>query len=150
MDTEATYTQILQRLDQSPLTGFAFRQEAMKELDKLEGYDWSGIYRLDGDHLILDAYVGAATEHTKIKVGVGVCGTAVATGENQIVSDVRDLDNYLACSLDTRSEAVVLIRNTEGLVIGQIDIDGHKVGRFGTNDEGFLESVAGLIAARWE
>jgi GAF domain-containing protein len=51
---------------------------AMQQLDALETYNWSGIYRLEGDTLVLDAYVGAETDHTHIPVGRGVCGTAVA------------------------------------------------------------------------
>jgi GAF domain-containing protein len=121
----------------------------MALLDRLEGFDWSGVYRLEGQELVLDEYVGAPTEHTRIPVGVGVCGTAVARGEDQVVADVRDLENYLACSLETRSEAVVLIRR-DGKVLGQIDIDGHQVGRFGEAETGLLRELADLIAARWD
>mgnify|MGYP001821992872 CR=1 FL=1 len=120
----------------------------MQELDKIEGYHWSGIYRLEGEELILDAYVGAATDHTRIPVGRGVCGTAVAENQNQVISDVRDLDNYLSCSIDTRSEIVVLIRDGEE-ILGQIDIDGHTVGRFDVEEERFLESLADKLAQRW-
>ena len=132
----------------SGLSGPALRRLAMQELAGLPGWDWCGIYRLEGDVLVLDAYVGAATDHVRIPVGVGVCGTAVATDANQVVADVRELDNYLACSLSTRSEIVVLIRNGDA-VLGQIDIDGHAVGAFGSDDERFLESLAALVAARW-
>src|SRR5262249_21238490 len=78
--------------------------------ESLPHYRWVGVYWLDGDSLILGPYVGAPTEHSRIPVGRGVCGTAVAEGKNQIVADVRVLSNYLACSLETRSEIVVLIR----------------------------------------
>lgn len=129
--------------------GFQFRLEAMQRLAELPGYDWCGIYRLEGDTLVLDAYVGAETDHDRIPVGRGVCGTAIAEGRNQVVEDVRQLENYLACSLETRSEIVVLIRR-DGKVIGQIDIDGHEVGRFGPLDEAMLEELAAAIAERWE
>ena len=65
-------------------------------------YNWVGIYWLKGDTLILGPYVGAPTEHGRIPVGQGVCGTAVAQGKNQIVRDVQEVANYLACSLKTR------------------------------------------------
>ncbi len=121
----------------------------MQMLDSLPTYNWSGIYRLEGDTLVLDAYVGAATDHTEIPVGRGVCGTAVAENENQVIEDVRELDNYLACSLETRSEIVVLIRKGDE-ILGQIDIDGHEVNAFGIEDEKFLTSIAGVLAERWE
>lgn len=120
----------------------------METLSELPGYNWCGVYRLEPEGLVLDEYVGAKTDHVSIPVGLGVCGTAVKEDRNQIVKDVRELDNYLSCSVDTRSEIVVLIRK-EGSVIGQIDIDGHSVGSFDSSDEHFLERLADLIAERW-
>ncbi|RYG22831.1 GAF domain-containing protein [bacterium] len=136
-------------LEAAPESGFALRQRAMQSLDALKGYDWSGIYRLEGDTLHLDAYVGAATDHTEIPVGRGVCGTAVAEDANQVIDDVRELSNYLSCSAFTRSEIVVLIRDGEK-ILGQIDIDGHTVGQFDASDEAMLERMAAVLAARWE
>jgi len=104
-------------------------------------YRWVGVYWLEGQMLVLGPYVGAATEHTRIAVGQGVCGTAVAEGKNQLVADVRQRANYLACSTETRSEVVVLIR-CHGQIIGQIDADGHEVGAFDTSDEQLLVAVA--------
>jgi len=140
---------VLHGLEKSSNRGPAFRREAMEALDALPGYDWSGIYRLEADSLLLDEYVGAETDHTHIAIGVGVCGTAVKEDRNVLVEDVRQLSNYLACSLQTRSEIVVLIRRGEH-VLGQIDIDGHEVGAFDASDEAFLENLGNLIAARWE
>ena len=111
------------------------------------GWDWVGVYVLRGGVLELGPFVGEPTEHTRIEVGVGVCGTAVATGANQLVDDVDALDNYLACSVGTRSELVVLIRH-EGEVVGQFDVDSDEPGRFGAGDERFLERLAEVVAAR--
>lgn len=142
------YQALLERIRQSSLAGSQLRRFAMTQLSELPTYDWSGIYRLEGDTLVLDAYVGADTDHTRIAVGVGVCGTAVAENRNQVIDDVRNLDNYLACSLQTRSEIVVLIRRGE-TVLGQIDIDGHQVGAFGPDDEAMLEAMGAILAERW-
>ncbi|MBV6458105.1 MAG: Free methionine-R-sulfoxide reductase [Fimbriimonadaceae bacterium] len=120
----------------------------MERLDALPDYDWSGIYRLEGNDLLLDAFVGADTDHVRIPVGVGVCGTAVAQDANQLIEDVRELANYLACSVSTRSEIVVLIRKN-GEILGQIDIDSHRVGAFDDSDESLLEQLAELLAQRW-
>lgn len=139
----------IEELEQSGLSGRDLRQKAMEQLSYLPGYDWSGIYRLEGETLVLDAYVGAETDHTHIPVGRGVCGTAVAENRNQVIEDVRNLENYLACSTQTRSEIVVLIRNGDK-VLGQIDIDGHEVGRFTVEDEQMLEALATLLAQKWD
>ncbi len=144
----ADYQAVLDSVAASSLTGFELRRHAMAELDKLAGFDWSGIYRLEGDMLVLDAYVGAATDHDRIPVGRGVCGTAVAENRSQVISDVRELDNYLSCSAFTRSEIVVLIRDGE-TILGQIDIDGHDVGRFGEEEEEFLSRLALVLSRLW-
>jgi GAF domain-containing protein len=65
---------------------------------------------LHGDALELEAHAGRETEHTRIAVGHGVCGTAVSTGNDQNIGDVRAITNYIACNTFTRSELVVLIR----------------------------------------
>lgn len=110
-------------------------------------WDWSGIYLLVEDTLVIGPFAGSeeAPEHSRIPVGEGVCGTAVAENENQTVRDVRDLDNYLACSLSTRSELVVLIRHG-GRIVGQFDIDSDQVGAFAAEDEAFLDKLADLAA----
>lgn len=88
-------------------------------------FNWVGIYILKGDTLELGPFVGAPTRHTRIGVGVGVCGAAVERNEDMNVADVSTAENYLACSLETRSELVVLIRDGNGRILGQIDIDSH-------------------------
>lgn len=139
---------IVQLLASSDLSGAALRKRGMELLDELSDYDWSGIYRLEEDTLVLDEYVGAATDHTRIKVGVGVCGTAVAENANQVIADVRELDNYLACSLQTRAEIVVLIKDGDE-ILGQIDIDGHRVRAFDASDETLLARMADIFSERW-
>ena len=109
-------------------------------------YQWVGIYWLHGNVLTLGPYVGPPTEHTRIAVGQGVCGTAVAEGRNQIVPDVRQVANYLACSTTTRAEIVVLLRRG-GEIIGQIDADADQPGAFDQSDEALLTAVAERLAA---
>jgi GAF domain-containing protein len=123
-------------------------QALMQRLhDRLPHYHWVGIYWLEGDTLVLGPYVGPPTEHVRIPVGRGVCGTAVAENTNQIVRDVRERENYLACNLETRSEIVVLLRHPEtGAIIGQIDVDGTEVGAFDESDEAFLDALGRRIA----
>src|SRR5690349_8987990 len=73
-----------------------------------EHYSWVGIYLVEGDTRGLRNDIGEPTEHSRIPIGVGVCGAAVAERASQIIGDVTKRDNYLACSLETRSEIVVL------------------------------------------
>lgn len=112
-------------------------------------FNWVGIYVLKGQVLELGPYIGAKTDHTRIKVGQGVCGTAVAEDKDQNVPDVRARDNYLSCSLETRSELVVLVRDKKGKVVGQIDIDSHVVAAFGPDEETAVRKVADELGALW-
>jgi len=111
-------------------------------------YNWVGIYLIENDMLVLHNYLGKPTEHTHIPIGRGVCGVAVAEGVNQIVGDVTSLDNYLACSIETRAEIVVLIRR-ERQIFGQIDIDSDLENAFTEEDETLLNRVADLCARRF-
>ena len=89
------------------------------------------------------------SEHTRIPVGRGVCGTAVAEDKDQNVADVRALENYLACSLETRSELVVLVKNAKGKILGQIDIDSHTPDAFGPTEEELVRKVANELGELW-
>jgi GAF domain-containing protein len=139
---------ILSRVKSSPYSGARLRRFAMELLKELPHYDWCGIYRLEGDHLVLDEFVGDPTEHTVIPVGRGVCGTAVAENRNQIIPDVRNVENYLSCDVRTRSEIVVLIRSGNK-ILGQIDVDSHTVQAFSETDERGLEELSQILAERW-
>lgn len=114
--------------------------------DRFPHYDWVGIYWVAGSDLVLGPWKGpAATQHTRIPIGTGVCGAAAASGRTEIVADVSRDARYLACFPSTKSEIVVPIR-LDDRVIGEIDIDAREVGAFGPADQRFLEAVAGLLA----
>ena len=115
--------------------------------DANPSWEWVGVYLLAGDTLFVGPHAGEYPEHSRIAVGEGVCGTAVAEGLNQIAEDVRKCGNYLACSLSTRSEIVVLIRH-EDRVVGEFDVDSDEEAAFSPMDEALLEEVADLVALR--
>lgn len=102
---------------------------------------WAGIYWLEGSELVLGPFEGPATDHVRIPVGTGVCGTAVAEGRDQLVGDVRQRANYLACSAAVRSEVVVLVR-AGGQVVGQLDLDSERVDGFSDDDLRVLQVLA--------
>ncbi|HEU4700348.1 MAG TPA: GAF domain-containing protein [Gemmatimonadales bacterium] len=102
-------------------------------------------YMLHGDQLELEAHAGRETEHTRIAVGHGVCGTAVATRTDQNVGDVRAIENYIACNLWTKSELVVLIRRGP-LILGQLDIDSDETDPFTSEEEAEVRKVADALA----
>ena len=106
------------------------------------------LYWMDGpDALVLRAFRGRPTEHTRIPVAVGICGKAVREKRTVIVDDVAADPAYLACSFETKSEIVVPIMRGDA-VLGEIDIDGDAARAYGPADQRFLEEVAQLIAVR--
>lgn len=110
-------------------------------------FDWVGVYLLreGGEELWLHNYVGEPTEHAVIKVGEGVCGTAIAERANQNVPDVSQVENYIACSPDVQSELVVLIRAGDD-IFGQIDLDSEEPEAFTDEDEEALQLVGDKLA----
>jgi L-methionine (R)-S-oxide reductase len=122
-------------------------QQAVDVLhDRFDDYSWVGIYLVEGDDLVLGPWKGPeATEHVRIPVGQGICGTAAATGRTEVVDDVNADSRYLACFPSTRSEMVVPIAY-DGRVVGEIDIDSDRPAAFGDDDRAFLERVALLIS----
>lgn len=112
-------------------------------------FHWTGIYELFPDNILrLGPFIGAATDHVFIGVGRGVCGTAVAEKRNINIPDVRACDNYLACSNETRSELVVLIR-TGDTIHAQIDLDSHDPNAFTDAMEAEIQKVADFLASRY-
>jgi len=113
----------------------------------IEYYNWVGFYFANQETktLHLGPYIGAATDHTVIPFGKGICGQVAVSNANFVVPDVTAQDNYIACSLTVKSEIVVpLLVNGEN--IGQIDIDSHVLNPFTEADERFLEFVNEEIA----
>lgn len=120
---------------------------AIDLMSSLPHFNWTGIYWLNNESLeLFDYYKGKKTEHTKIPVGRGVCGTAVAENRDIIVEDVLKLDNYLACSLETRAEIVVLIKDPNNKILGQIDIDSDQINAFDEIDRENMEQLASRLA----
>lgn len=156
VEKEEIYRSILQSIEQKLLrmediTAQKMYMIVVDQLSTISYFNWTGIYLLDKEknELVLDYYVGKPTEHTHIPVGRGVCGSAVVEGIDKIVEDVTKEDNYLACSLETRSEIVVLIENkTE--ILGQIDVDSDEIAAFDKIDQKYLHQVSDLMIEKLE
>jgi len=98
--------------------------------------DWTGVYFFawfvgydESDDLILGPFIGAKTEHTRIPVLSGLCGLAMREERVVNIDDVSSSPEYLACSLETKSELIIPLY-FEGKMVGQLDIDSHSTSAF--------------------
>jgi L-methionine (R)-S-oxide reductase len=126
----------------------AILRESVKQLKAGDvDYNFVGVYLLNPDEQVLwlHNYMGDSTEHARIDVGQGVCGTAVAEKKNQNVGDVSQIENYLACSPRTKAEMVILIRAGDE-IFGQIDMDARSKNAFTSEDQEAVELVADKLA----
>ncbi|MEP7302453.1 MAG: GAF domain-containing protein [Caldimonas sp.] len=126
-------------------TGTEMLTRACRILQQLPGYTGVYLYALEGDTLVLKAFYGRTTEHTRIPSGQGICGASVQTRAPVIVDDVASDPRYLACNLETRSEIVFPIMRGD-VYLAQIDVDSDEPAAFGADDKAFLAEVAKRLA----
>jgi L-methionine (R)-S-oxide reductase len=101
--------------------------------ETLPDVNWVGFYRNIGGELVVGPFQGRPA-CIRIKFGEGVCGVAAETREVQRVEDVHAFPGHIACDSASNSEIVIpLIR--DGELIGVLDIDSPKTGRFTEEDE---------------
>ena len=99
----------------------------------LKNINWAGFYLMQNGMLVLGPFQGK-TACTKIAVGKGVCGTAVATDKVQRVFNVHEFPGHIACDSASCSEIVLPI-HSDGKIIAVLDIDSPVQGRFSAEDE---------------
>lgn len=113
-------------------------------------YAWVGFYLIDKsvNELVLGPFVGEPTEHTRIQFGRGICGQAAERKETFVVQDVSKEYNYLSCSPKVKSEIVVPIFK-DGEVVGELDIDSHRLSPFTADDKKMLEDICKILSAHF-
>ena len=107
------------------------------------GFWWTGFYRVVGEELVLGPFQGPMA-CTRIRKSRGVCGTAWAEEETQVVPDVEKFPGHIACSSASRSEIVVPVWK-EGIVIAVLDIDSAQLATFDETDRRYLEQIVRLL-----
>ena len=110
-----------------------------------EDYFWTGFYVVDpdkADELVVGPYQGSLG-CLRIAFGRGVCGTAAASGQAQIVEDVNAIPNHIACDARSQSEIVVPVRDGAGKLIAVFDVDSERKSAFDALDAQWLERILG-------
>ena len=129
--------------------------QAMAKLlhDRMLRYNWVGFYLLEPGAqppmLVLGAFEGAMTPHTRIPLNQGICGAAASSGQTVVVDDVTKDPRYLACSLETKSEIVVPVF-AHGKIVGELDIDSHFPAAFTPEHQDLVQHCAMLVGKKLE
>jgi GAF domain-containing protein len=109
----------------------------------LSDINWVGFYLMTDGDLLLGPFQGKPA-CIRIPVGKGVCGTAAALNETQLVEDVHKFPGHIACDSASNSEIVVPIR-VNGAIIGVLDIDSPRFSRFDEQDKQGLEEMVEIL-----
>lgn len=143
----ASVNQLEQLLDETDgvMTTLANASAFLNEL--LQDINWVGFYLLEQGELRLGPFQGKVA-CTRITVGKGVCGTAVAQNQTQLVKDVHAFPGHIACDGASNSELVAVLRNVNGEPVGVLDIDSPLIGRFSEEDAQQMERAAEIVARK--
>ncbi len=145
----------LESASSSAKTVEAFMAHVVQILhDRMLKYNWVGFYMIEEivgapPILVLGAFQGAMTPHTRIPLHQGICGAAASSGRTVVVDDVASDPRYLACSIETKSEIVVPVF-VRDKVVGELDIDSHFPAAFGAEDRELVEFAAVLVGKHLE
>lgn len=110
----------------------------------LPDLNWAGWYLMKGGELVVGPFQGRPA-CVRIAVGKGVCGTAVAERASQVVADVHAFPGHIACDPRSRAEIVVPVV-VGGAVVGVLDLDSERPGRFDDADRVGLEALVADLA----
>jgi len=115
----------------------------------IKDINWAGFYLTETnettgkEYLLLGPFQGK-TACIRIPSGRGVCGTALATGEIQLVRDVHEFPGHIACDSASNSEIVLPIRRN-GKVVAVLDIDSPVFNRFDEEDKEGLQKLVEIL-----
>lgn len=108
--------------------------------ERLEGVNWVGFYFRRGEQLVLGPFQGRPA-CVRLPMGQGVCGTAAARRETILVADVHEFPGHIACDTASNAELVVPLLHG-GDVLGVLDLDSPRRGRFGEAERALCEAAA--------
>ena len=112
-------------------------------------YFWTGFYVVDPlkpQELVVGPYQGSLG-CLRIAFGRGVCGTAAALRQTQVVADVHAFPGHIACDSRSRSEIVVPVFDAAGRLIAVLDVDSEQPAAFDDVDRDWLERILNAVFA---
>ncbi|ELF6206343.1 TPA: GAF domain-containing protein [Pseudomonas putida] len=111
--------------------------------NQVDDLNWAGFYLNRNEELVLGPFQGQVA-CVRIPFSRGVCGAAATTRQTQRVEDVHAFPGHIACDSASNSELVIPLVK-EGRLVGVLDLDSPKVGRFSEADQVGLERLAAVF-----
>jgi L-methionine (R)-S-oxide reductase len=113
--------------------------------EALPDLNWAGFYLAKGGELVVGPFQGKPA-CVRIAIGKGVCGAAALQRKTIVVPDVHAFPGHIACDAASRSEIVIPLM-AGGTLIGVLDLDSPRPGRFSEVDRVGLEKLAQVFVA---
>ncbi len=106
------------------------------------------LHKLNGkENLLIVGPFQGLPACVEIKIGNGVCGTAVLKDSVMLVPNVHEFPGHIACDSASNSEIVLPIHNANGDVVAVLDIDSPSFARFDADDQTGLQKIVSAIEA---
>ncbi|MEI7594888.1 MAG: GAF domain-containing protein [Bacteroidota bacterium] len=112
--------------------------------NKMDYFFWCGFYRVETDYLVVENYQGSVACQL-LQNNKGVCWAAVIQNKTIIVPNVETFPNHIACDSRSKSEIVVPLRNSSGIITAVLDVDSKYLNSFDEVDAEYLEMIVELI-----
>lgn len=146
---EKNYQMVIKQLralldgEQNQLANLANASALLNQF--LSDVNWVGfyLYEEETDQLVLGPFQGLPA-CVRIQNGKGVCGTSSKEGKTMRIENVHEFPGHIACDAASQSEIVVPIYKS-GNLLGVLDIDSPKVGRFDDIDQEYLEKFTSAL-----
>ena len=103
-------------------------------------YFWVGFYCVNEGQLMVGPYQGTLS-CLHIPFSKGVCGRAARLETTQIVENVHDDPEHVACDSRTNSEIVLPVWNNNKELIAVFDVDSTELASFDETDKQYLEKI---------
>lgn len=112
-------------------------------------FNWTGFYRVTSPSLLkIGPYQGTHGCLT-IPFSKGICGAAAREKQTQLVPDVHEREDHIACSSSTLSEIVIPVLDSNQNVLAVLDIDSDTENAFSSFDKDFLEKLCKYLGKKY-